>query len=86
MNLSGLDIVPTEGMVAVRFVDDDDDDSTMSSGEPEYDGLLAIVVAAGPKTSVKKGQIIVTRPWARDGLKVGEAVLIDSYQIAATLK
>jgi hypothetical protein len=90
VDLSGVDIKPTEGMVAVKFVDDDDDDAEgPGSGPAEpmpYEGLLAIVIGAGPKTSVKKGDTIVTKPYARDSLCLGDGVyLIENWYIAATI-
>ena len=85
MDLSGVKIKPAEGMVAVKFVDDDDDDSP--SDEPlEYECLLAIVVGVGAKVKVKEGATVVTKPWARDGLCLGEGIhLINEYEIAATI-
>jgi hypothetical protein len=90
MDLSGVDIKPAEGMVAVKFVDDGDGDDDAASATPSepmpYEGVLAIVLGVGAKTSVKKGDTIVVRPYARDGLCLGDGVyLIDSYCIAATI-
>ncbi len=90
MDLSGVTIKPAEGMVAVKFVDDDDDDTPAPGASSEtvpYEGVLAIVLAVGAKTSVKKGDTIVTRPSAKDySLCLGENVyLINSFDIAATI-
>ena len=88
MDISGVDLKPAEGMVALKFVDDLDDDGDLGSDtDVDYDGLLAIVLAVGPKvTGIRKGDTVVTRPYARDGLKIGEnAVLADAYCIAATV-
>lgn len=90
MDLAGLKIKPAEGMVAVKFVDDDDDadDATPSpTSEPvPYKGVLAMVVGVGAKVSgVKKGNIVVTRSYARDSLCVEGVHFVDSYSIVATL-
>lgn len=92
MNLSGADITPSEGKVALTFVDDvdgDDDDrgATPSDDGVEYEGCIAIVVGVGAGVKgVKKGSTVIVSPWARDGLKVGDdTVICDSYCIAATI-
>lgn len=90
MDLEGVSIKPAEGMLAVKFVDDDEDDDGPSSSPSEpmdYEGCLAIVVAVGPKvTGAKRGDTIVCKPYARDGLKVGDdLVLIESWSVAATI-
>lgn len=83
-----MQIKPTEGMVAVKFVDElDDEPATMAyPGETvDYEGLLAIVVGVGPKAKVKKGDVVVCQPYARSGLCLDGVYLIEGYQIAATL-
>lgn len=86
--MNGVAIKPAEGMVALSFVDDLDDDGDIDQDtDADYDGLLAIVVGVGPKvTGIKKGDTVVTRPYARDGLNVGNGiVLVESYCIAGTI-
>lgn len=96
MNLDGVEIKPAEGKIAIRFVDDDDDgDEGSASASPsapesgvEYEGVLAIVLAVGPKVAgTKKGDVVVMSPWARDSsLCIGGGTHIcGAYQIEATL-
>lgn len=98
MDLTGVNLKPAEGMLIVRFVDDDDDDDDDENQTPSYgadaypesmpyEGCLAIVTAVGPKSgNVRVGNTIVTRPYARDGLKIGGGLtLIESYCVVATL-
>ena len=95
MDLTGQKIKPAEGMLVVRFVDDDvdddkDPDSTRyPSAEPvnkPYEGCLAVVAAVGDKVKAKVGSTIVTDPWAREGLKLGNGlVVINSNAVKATL-
>lgn len=98
MDLTGADITPAEGKLAVRFIDDDDDDDDETTAaaqypsapgeEVPYKGCLAIVLDVGPKAgTAKKGNIIVVSPWAKRGLKIGDdVIIIDSYSVQATLK
>jgi hypothetical protein len=76
---------PAEGTLAVSFVDDEDDDAA-----PElmsYEGCLALVVAVGTDVKgVKAGDVVVCKPYARDGLKLGDVTLISSWDVAATIK
>lgn len=98
MNLEGADIKPAEGMLLVRFVDDDDDDEDRDSSpnievgamtepsESPYEGCLAIVVAAGPKVTFKKGATVITTQWARDGMRVGPGLrMIRAYEVVGEL-
>lgn len=92
-----LDIKPVEGMVALQILDDpkakrDDSSDGMvsSSSSPSLDdsyntALTALVIGIGPKgpAGVKKGSIVLCRGYARDGLDIGDdVVLTDSYCIA----
>lgn len=95
LNLDAVDIKPREGMVAIQFVDDDGDEegsetSYPSTTEgPDYNGCLATVVGVGDKVKdVKKGSIVVTSRWARDGgTKVGSKTrIVSAFDIIATLK
>jgi hypothetical protein len=54
----------------------------------DYEGCLAQVEAVGPKVSgLKVGDIVVTTPYARSGLKIGAATLVSAeYDIVGRLK
>jgi hypothetical protein len=83
MDLSGLKLKPAEGMLLLKFVDDEDESEPLPEGD--YEGCLAIVVAAGSKTTSKVGSTVVTDAWARDGRKIGGGVLVSQYSILATI-
>lgn len=100
MKLDGVTIKPAEGKLAVRFVDDPDVDdqsdmmragyeATRSSppGMISNDGCLAEVIAVGPKVkNAKKGDVIVTNEWARDGVKLDDGVtIVDDYCVQAVV-
>jgi hypothetical protein len=90
MDLAGLKIKPAEGMLILKFVDEDEEDEPAPSAEPlppiEYDGCLAIVVAAGAKTTSKPGQTVITNQWARDGMSLGDCmVLANQWDIVGTI-
>lgn len=90
MDLTGVELVPAEGMVAVKFVDEEDDADEAMPGieEPSdpYEGVLAIVVAVGKKVDAKKGDTVVMRSWARSGTKLGDNLYICSgFDIVATI-
>jgi|1185.fasta_scaffold135628_2 co-chaperonin GroES (HSP10) len=88
-----LDIKPIEGMVALQLLEPLDEESganksamaTSSTPEDSYnEALYAIVVGVGPKgpIGVKKGDTVLCRGYARDGLKIGDdVVLVESYCI-----
>jgi hypothetical protein len=94
-----LDIQPVEGMVALQILNDpgapadDDDSSGMMSAPVSPDNyntaLTALVIGIGPKgpAGVKKGSVVLCRGYARNGLDVGDdVVLTDSYCIAGIVK
>ena len=88
-----MDVKPAEGKVVLRFVDDVDGDDEPAAGyapmpSADYEGLLAIVIGVGAKvTGCKKGDTVVTSPWARDGLKLGDNTYVcDAWCIQATIK
>ena len=91
MNLDDVELRPAEGMLIVHFVDDEVNEAPSSSSSPSepmpYEGVLALVVAVGPKgpAGVKKGNAVVCGPYARDGMKIGENVLVSSWDIKATV-
>lgn len=82
------DLKPVKGMVVLHFLDDDDEPST-NGGYPSTEQektCLAQVVAAGPETSVKKGQVVLVREYARRSPEVGKGMVIaDSYSILAVV-
>jgi len=95
MNIDADSVTPAPGAILVRFVDDDERANEYASSSYEqspdasvpYEGCLAQVVAVGPKvTGAKKGDFVVTDPYARRGLKVGDACIIDAYSVRGTLK
>lgn len=96
MNIDASKVALCEGTLAVRFLDEDEDEpakgeeqyaSPVPSGSMPYEGCLAQVVSVGPKVAgVKVGSIVVTRPWARDGMKLGDATVIDAHSVVGTLK
>ena len=89
MDLAGVDIQPAEGKVALKFVDDLDDDGDLDEDtDVDNDGLIAIVIGVGTGVkNVKKGDTVVTTPWARDGLCIGDNTYIcDAWCIAGTVK
>ena len=70
--------------------DDDDADDASPNGndtpDVDYDGCLAIVVSAGAKTTSKAGQTVITSAWARDGMKLGDGlVLAGQYDVLGTI-
>lgn len=94
MNIDVSKLQLREGNLAVKFLDEDDDDEDdkpqENYGSPEpvpYEGCLAMVVAVGPKVSgVKPGSIVVTGPYARNGMKLGDSTLISAYDVIGSLK
>lgn len=89
-----LNIKPVEGMVALQILDDpkakdESSDMVSASSAPSGDSyntaLTALVVGIGPKgpAGVKKGSIVLCRGYARDGLDIGDGVVLtDCYCIA----
>lgn len=96
MNLEGVKYKLQEGLIALRFVDDVDNDDVLTTSQAypamapsdpvPYEGCVAVVSAVGAKvTGVKVGSTVVTRPWTRDGLKIGDDVVAYPDDIIATL-
>lgn len=92
--MSAPELKPVKGMVVLRFLEDDDEDSSAdaagvysSSPEPSQEKTcLAQVVAAGAETNVKKGQIVLTRSYARNNPEIDDdTVICDSYCILAVV-
>jgi|1185.fasta_scaffold00702_7 co-chaperonin GroES (HSP10) len=84
------DLKPVKGMVILQFFGDEDSvsDANASYGATPYEDktCLAQVVAAGPETNVKKGQIVMVRGYARQATKIDDdTVIVDSYSILAVV-
>jgi hypothetical protein len=94
MDLDGLKIKPSEGMLAVRFLDEEGDGEqqpaqvspypTAAPAEPDRKLCLASVVAVGKKVEAKPGQIVAVSAWARKGDKIGDdIVLVSQWDVKA---
>lgn len=90
MDLDGLTIKPSEGMLAVRFLEDEDSKQADASAysdsptPPDRKLCLATVLSVGKKVDVKAGQIVAVSAWARNGDKIGDdVVLISSWDVKA---
>lgn len=91
-----LDIQPVEGMVALQILDDDTDEKSerqtgmgLTPDDSYNEALHAIVIGIGPKgpAGVKKGNVVLCRGYARNGLDVGDGVVLtDVYCIAGVVK
>lgn len=89
MDLSGVSIVPSEGKVALTFLDDEEGEPETYPQPNEPDPcFLAIVAGVGAKvTGIKKGDTVVVRSWARSAPCIGgNTHVCDAYDVLATLK
>jgi hypothetical protein len=85
--MSNLVIEPAEGMVALEFLDDAKQETTRPnydapSGSDDYNtAIFAIVVGVGKKvTNCKRGDTVVVRAYAREGIKVDDdVVIVEAY-------
>lgn len=84
------ELKPVEGKVVIRFLESEND------GDPAYSGdgpscerpetCFALVLAAGAKTSVKKGQTVLVSGWARNDPKIDDdTVITDNCSILAVV-
>lgn len=83
---------PVEGKIVLKFLDEETDEERMKrhvahpgavEHEPEK-AEFAQVIAVGPKVAAKAGDVVLVRPWARDGLDVGDGqVLTDGFAVMA---
>lgn len=91
-----LDVEPVEGFVALQIVDDETEEerkariarNAHAPSQSYNEAIYAIVVGIGPKgpKGVKKGDTVLVRKYARDGLRLDEnTVLCESYCIAAVV-
>jgi co-chaperonin GroES (HSP10) len=82
MTLDGVDLKPVEGRVVVEFDDSVDDDKEEAGAgrfagdvprrEVSDDAVMAEVIAAGPKTNVKKGDVVLVSRWALSSPAIGK--------------
>lgn len=86
-----MQIKPSEGMVAVRFVDDDEEDE-VSSASPatpataDYECCLAVVSSVGAKVNgIKVGSTVICSPWARDNPRIGDLRIIYASEVKGTV-
>jgi hypothetical protein len=95
MDLDGLKIKPSEGNLAVRFLDEEGEDgkkvpqtpySSPTPEEPDRKLCIAIVLAVGKKVEQKAGQMVAVDHWARNSPVIGDDVhLISAWEVKATL-
>lgn len=90
--MSSLHIEPAEGMVALEFLDEEDDEERPSydeynDGQPN-EGVYAICVGVGRDVKrCKRGDTVIVDKWAREGMKVGDdVVLADQWVVKGVLK
>lgn len=77
---------PVEGKVQVKFLDDDDD-AAASDESREQSFEYAMVLAAGKKTGVKPGDVVLVSAWARSCPKLDDgSCLISNWDIQAKVK
>lgn len=89
MDLGALSLQPTEGKIAIVFLEDDDGEPTAYQGSPGQpdEAVLAIVSGVGPKVAgVKKGDTVVVSAWAKNSPCVGKTHITDAYCVLAKLK
>lgn len=85
------ELKPVEGKVIIRFLDNESDDgeSQSTGNDLSNDGpctCFALVLAAGPKTNVKKGQTVPVSGWARSDPKIDDdTVITDNWSILAVV-
>lgn len=91
MDLGSLSLQPTEGKIAVVFLEDESGQPTKYPapavpGESQ-EACLAIVSGVGPKvTGIKKGDIVVVSEWSRNSPNIGKTHIVDAYCVLAKLK
>lgn len=85
------ELKPVDGKVIIKFLDgESDDDESQGAGDAlSSDGpctCFALVLAAGPKTNVKKGQTVLVSGWARSDPKIDDnTVITDNWSILAVV-
>jgi hypothetical protein len=83
--LDGQTVRPSEGLLLVQWLDDRADDESPCLPDGDYEGCLAQVIAAGPKTSSKAGQVVILRPFTRGTKAPGGSCLVEQGQVCGTL-
>lgn len=90
MDLSALNIEPTEGKIAVTLLEGDDGEPEPYPGEPGQteELLLGIIAGVGPKvTGLKKGDTVAVYAYVRNSPCLGgHTHITDSYCILAKIK
>lgn len=78
--MTSLGWEPAEGYIAIELLDTDAP-GRMPHSSDEHDSLRALCVgAAGDVTVCKRGDEIRVRPYARNGVRMGESiVLVEAY-------
>ena len=87
------ELKPVEGKIVLKFLDEETEgekrdrmSGNMQPGSTSEKGVFAQVIAVGPKSVAKKGAVVIVRPWARDGLDLGDdTVLTDDYCVMASV-
>jgi hypothetical protein len=90
--MSALGIEPAEGYVAIEFLDGEDADPADHArpapvSNDENEALMAMCVGVGKKvTTCKRGDTVLVRPYARNGIRVGDnIVLVEAYCVVGRL-
>jgi hypothetical protein len=92
--MSSLVIEPAEGMVALEFLDEEKQEEERSgydappSSDDYNEAVFAICVGVGKKvTSCKRGDTVLVRAYAREGVHVSDdVVLVEAYCVLGTVK
>ncbi len=89
-----MKIKPSEGNLAVRFLEDEGEDGkkvpqtpypSPTHEEPDRKLLCALVIAVGKKVEAKAGQMVAVSQWARDTPTLGDVHFISSWDVKAIL-
>lgn len=92
--MSALQIEPAEGYVALEFLDGNEDDESPPSSrsgaqQSDSDNLVfAMCVGTGKKvTCCKRGDTVVVMPYARQGMRVSDdVVIVEAYLVKGIVK
>lgn len=84
------ELKPAEGKLVIQFLEDREDGESSSVGDygspSTSEACFALVLAAGLKTSAKKGQTVLVSGWARNDPEVDEGIVItDNWSILAVV-
>lgn len=88
--MANMQIEPAEGMVALEFLDDGDEKTESYRNDPgeASEGIFAMCVGVGRDVKrCKRGDTVIVDKWAREGMKVGDGViLVDQWAVKGTVK